>query len=153
MEQDSVLQMTANALVFMHNSTSCEVVNIVEDRRSEEFSESYRYEIECQLYTFFTRNVHAIWGVMDSLENCKIAWEWYCSYLTSPSRPLPMIAIVYGQLALAAHWKGDEIWEKHYSRLTRDEIPPGYVGFEAFIALSLLVGTFLNSPFQMLMLC
>jgi len=49
--------MTGNALVFIHDNVSCEIVNIVKDER---FSEIYRDEIESGLYTFYLRDVHTI---------------------------------------------------------------------------------------------
>jgi|SRR5277367_1486558 len=152
--------MTANALVFNYSSMNCEVVNIVEDGPSEEDGTSdeggpsedvYRIAIESSLYNFYSRNVHTVWGILDTEENCQILWDWYSSYLTSPRRSHPMIAVVHGQLALAAHYKGEEIWRQYYSRLSRKEIAPGYITFETFIALSLLV----ENPkidFQMLIL-
>ena len=140
--------MTANPLVFKHSSMNCEVVNSVEDGPSEEddrleeggpSEDVYRIEIESSLYNFYSRNVHTVWGILDAEENCQILWDWCSSYLTCPCWSHPMITVVHGQLALAAHYKGEEIWRQYYSRLCRKEIAPGYITFETFIAFSLLV--------------
>ena len=94
--------------------------------------------VESSLYQFFMRNVHPIWGVMDTQENCKIVWDWYRSHFTS-TLSHPMITVVHAQLALAAHYKGDEIWVNYYSQLAREESDPASLQFETFIGLAHLV--------------
>ena len=149
-QKDPALQMTANALVFLHFSIPREVVNIVADGSSERFSKLYRRKAESCLYNFYIWKVHTIWGVIGSKENCNLIWNWHSSYLSSPPQPHPMRMVVYGMLALAASNKGDEIWEEHYFQLAREEIPATDLLFENFIALSLLVKKSPASPFLML---
>ena len=149
-QKDPALQMTANALVFLHFSMPCDVFNIVVDGSSERFSKFYQREVESRLYNFYIRKVHTIWGVIGSKENCNLIWNWHSSYLSSPPQPHPMRMVVYGMLALAASYKGDEIWEEHYFHLARSEIPATDLLFENFIALSLLVMKSPTSPSLML---
>ena len=103
------------------------------------WEEVYRTKIEDSLYESYIRNVHVLWGAMDTEKNCEILWKWYRSRLTFPRPPHPLTSIVYTQLSFAALYRNEDNWVQHYSRLSREEIDPEQITFEAFIALSLLV--------------